>query len=193
MLVQPLPLLLPQRVTNSTPLCFDCSMLLLPCAPLSHWMLPAGMSTATSAAAAGGITTVIDMPLNSFPTTTNAEELLKKMAIAEVCVCVCVCRSQLKSAETPVKPSCGTTPMPPDPPPNLMVLVSACIFTTPHPLPHPQMGVATPPQKGCMLLGGTGAFFAGSLPVDLSCNSPATNVLTTATTGQGQGQGYDCD
>jgi dihydroorotase-like cyclic amidohydrolase len=46
------------------------------------------MTTATSAAAAGGITTVIDMPLNSFPTTTNAEELRKKMAIAQVCVCV---------------------------------------------------------------------------------------------------------
>jgi allantoinase len=42
------------------------------------------METATSAAAAGGSTTVIDMPLNSFPTTTNVEQLLKKMQIAEV-------------------------------------------------------------------------------------------------------------
>lgn len=52
-----------------------------PFLPLRH---AAGMETATSAAAAGGTTTVIDMPLNSFPTTTNVKELLKKMAIAEV-------------------------------------------------------------------------------------------------------------
>lgn len=45
-----------------------------------------GMETGTSAAAAGGSTTVIDMPLNSFPTTTTAEQLLKKMEIAEVWV-----------------------------------------------------------------------------------------------------------
>jgi hypothetical protein len=42
------------------------------------------METATSAAAAGGTTTVVDMPLNSFPTTTTAQQLLKKMEIAEV-------------------------------------------------------------------------------------------------------------
>jgi dihydroorotase-like cyclic amidohydrolase len=42
------------------------------------------METATSAAAAGGTTTVVDMPLNSFPTTTTAEQLLKKMEIAQV-------------------------------------------------------------------------------------------------------------
>jgi dihydroorotase-like cyclic amidohydrolase len=42
------------------------------------------METATSAAAAGGTTTVVDMPLNSFPTTTTAEQLLKKIEIAQV-------------------------------------------------------------------------------------------------------------
>lgn len=31
-----------------------------------------GFETGTKAAAAGGVTTVVDMPLNSFPTTTNA-------------------------------------------------------------------------------------------------------------------------
>ncbi len=41
-----------------------------------------GMTTATVAAAAGGITTVIDMPLNSFPTTTNAARVREKIAIA---------------------------------------------------------------------------------------------------------------
>lgn len=42
------------------------------------------MDTATAAAAAGGVTTVVDMPLNSFPTTTRAERLAQKMQIAEV-------------------------------------------------------------------------------------------------------------
>lgn len=53
--------------------------------PLMHTHNNTGMETGTSAAAAGGSTTVIDMPLNSFPTTTTAEQLLKKMEIAEVC------------------------------------------------------------------------------------------------------------
>jgi len=42
-----------------------------------------GMYTATQAAAAGGITTVIDMPLNSHPCTTSVTELRRKAAIAE--------------------------------------------------------------------------------------------------------------
>lgn len=42
-----------------------------------------GMSTATMAAAAGGVTTVVDMPLNSFPTTCNASLLKDKIAIAK--------------------------------------------------------------------------------------------------------------
>src|SRR6266699_2472436 len=37
-----------------------------------------GFETATRAAAAGGVTTVIDMPLNSIPATTTAEALEAK-------------------------------------------------------------------------------------------------------------------
>ncbi len=43
---------------------------------------PAGMATATRAAAAGGVTTVIDMPLNSAPCTTTTYELRRKAAAA---------------------------------------------------------------------------------------------------------------
>lgn len=42
------------------------------------------METATNAAAAGGITTVIDMPLNSDPTTTTVELLQKKISATRV-------------------------------------------------------------------------------------------------------------
>lgn len=38
-----------------------------------------GFSTATSAAAAGGVTTVVDMPLNSIPPTTTREGLRRKI------------------------------------------------------------------------------------------------------------------
>jgi allantoinase len=41
-----------------------------------------GFATATRAAAAGGITTIVDMPLNSIPPTTNAEALRIKRAQA---------------------------------------------------------------------------------------------------------------
>jgi allantoinase len=42
-----------------------------------------GFATATRAAAAGGITTIVDMPLNSIPPTTNAEALrIKREAAA---------------------------------------------------------------------------------------------------------------
>ena len=41
-----------------------------------------GMASGTAAAAAGGITTLIDMPLNSHPCTTTVAELRKKAAIA---------------------------------------------------------------------------------------------------------------
>ncbi len=44
----------------------------------------AGITTGTSAAAAGGITTVIDMPLNSHPCTTNVKLLREKMSVAKV-------------------------------------------------------------------------------------------------------------
>ncbi|TBR21063.1 allantoinase AllB [bacterium] len=42
-----------------------------------------GFETATRAAAAGGITTVVDMPLNSIPATTTKEALLAKRAAAD--------------------------------------------------------------------------------------------------------------
>ena len=42
------------------------------------------METATSAAAVGGITTVVDMPLNSDPTTTTVELLQKKISATTV-------------------------------------------------------------------------------------------------------------
>ncbi len=41
-----------------------------------------GYATATRAAAAGGITTIIDMPLNSIPPTTDAAALAAKRAVA---------------------------------------------------------------------------------------------------------------
>jgi allantoinase len=42
-----------------------------------------GFETATRAAAAGGITTVIDMPLNSIPATTSLASLLEKIKTTE--------------------------------------------------------------------------------------------------------------
>src|SRR4051812_29993689 len=42
-----------------------------------------GFATATRAAAAGGITTIVDMPLNSIPPTTTVEALHVKRAAAE--------------------------------------------------------------------------------------------------------------
>ena len=42
-----------------------------------------GFATATRAAAAGGVTTLVDMPLNSSPVTTTAEALAIKLAAAE--------------------------------------------------------------------------------------------------------------
>ena len=42
-----------------------------------------GFETATRAAAAGGVTTIVDMPLNSIPPTTTAANLGAKMAAAE--------------------------------------------------------------------------------------------------------------
>ena len=42
----------------------------------------AGFDTATRAAAAGGVTTLVDMPLNSIPSTTNALALDAKRATA---------------------------------------------------------------------------------------------------------------
>ena len=45
----------------------------------AHWE---GFETATRAAAAGGVTTVVDMPLNSIPPTTTVEGLQAKRAAA---------------------------------------------------------------------------------------------------------------
>ena len=42
-----------------------------------------GFATATRAAAAGGVTTILDMPLNSIPATTTPEALVEKRAAAE--------------------------------------------------------------------------------------------------------------
>lgn len=42
-----------------------------------------GFATATRAAAAGGVTTIVDMPLNSSPVTTNRHALARKAAAAE--------------------------------------------------------------------------------------------------------------
>ncbi len=42
-----------------------------------------GFATATRAAAAGGVTTLVDMPLNSIPATTSAEALVDKRRAAE--------------------------------------------------------------------------------------------------------------
>src|SRR5690242_15926110 len=41
-----------------------------------------GFETATRAAAAGGVTTIVDMPLNSIPATTTVEALEAKRAAA---------------------------------------------------------------------------------------------------------------
>ncbi len=45
-----------------------------------------GFATATAAAAAGGVTTLIDMPLNSIPATTSVGALEAKKAVATVAV-----------------------------------------------------------------------------------------------------------
>jgi allantoinase len=46
----------------------------------THWE---GFATATKAAAAGGVTTIVDMPLNSLPPTTDAASLEAKRAAAD--------------------------------------------------------------------------------------------------------------
>src|SRR5258706_1968660 len=45
----------------------------------THWE---GFATATRAAAAGGVTTLLDMPLNSLPPTVNVAALAAKQAVA---------------------------------------------------------------------------------------------------------------
>jgi allantoinase len=46
----------------------------------THWE---GFATATKAAAAGGVTTIVDMPLNSLPPTIDAVSLRRKQAAAD--------------------------------------------------------------------------------------------------------------
>jgi allantoinase len=46
----------------------------------THWE---GFATATRAAAAGGVTTIVDMPLNSIPPTVNLDALAVKKAAAD--------------------------------------------------------------------------------------------------------------
>lgn len=48
------------------------------------WAWLAGMLSGTTAAILGGVTTVIDMPLNSNPVTTTVEQLRAKQAVAKV-------------------------------------------------------------------------------------------------------------
>ncbi len=47
-----------------------------------------GFETATRAAAAGGVTTIVDMPLNSVPATTTAAALAEKRNAADGCIAV---------------------------------------------------------------------------------------------------------
>src|SRR5215210_4657253 len=42
-----------------------------------------GFATATRAAAAGGVTTIVDMPLNSVPATTSVDAFRAKLAAAD--------------------------------------------------------------------------------------------------------------
>lgn len=51
----------------------------------THWE---GFETASRAAAAGGVTTLVEMPLNSIPATTNVDAYREKVAAAEGKLCV---------------------------------------------------------------------------------------------------------
>lgn len=62
----------------AVPLCCEVSAT----KPSLQYTCCAGMATATRAAAAGGVTTVVDMPLNSAPCTTSTYELRRKSAAA---------------------------------------------------------------------------------------------------------------
>ena len=55
-----------------------------PCAGTNGACLYAGFKTATQAAAAGGVTTFVDMPLNNYPTTTTAHLLSAKRRASKV-------------------------------------------------------------------------------------------------------------
>lgn len=55
-----------------------------PCAGTYEACVYAGFKTATQAAAAGGVTTFVDMPLNNYPTTTTAHLLSAKRRASKV-------------------------------------------------------------------------------------------------------------
>lgn len=67
-----------QSGSNCFKYCFDCKVADFLCAR-------AGFKTGTQAAAAGGVTTVIDMPLNNVPATTTGDLVLHKLHASEVC------------------------------------------------------------------------------------------------------------
>ena len=56
-----------------------------------------GIFSGTRAAAAGGVTAVMDMPLNSYPTTTTADRLLEKQKLAKVSTRMTVHAHQFES------------------------------------------------------------------------------------------------
>src|SRR6516164_284151 len=75
----------PQQIPSSLPLTDFGDLAILPGLVDSHIHINEpgrtdweGFRTATQAAAAGGITTLVDMPLNSIPVTTTAEALQQK-------------------------------------------------------------------------------------------------------------------
>lgn len=49
-----------------------------------HGPCTAGISTGTAGALNGGVTMLVDMPLNSFPVTTVLERLKEKQALVKV-------------------------------------------------------------------------------------------------------------
>ncbi|KAJ9522481.1 hypothetical protein QJQ45_008226 [Haematococcus lacustris] len=53
-----------------------------------------GIETGTRAAVVGGVTTVVDMPLNSFPVTTTVEQLRAKQELAKARPTARMCRSK---------------------------------------------------------------------------------------------------
>ena len=73
-----------------------------------------GFETATRAAAAGGVTTLVDMPLNSVPPTTTLEGLrakvraLEEKARVDVALCGGLVPEQLRAAAA-ASASCSTT------------------------------------------------------------------------------------
>jgi hypothetical protein len=71
------------------------------CTPLRPAPRRAGIDTGTAAAAAGGVTTLIDMPLNSDPCTTTVKLLQEKISSAQVGPpAPCPCALELTAARS---------------------------------------------------------------------------------------------